>query len=145
MRRMLLALVATGLLVGAEAPGEAAARKEVVEQLKKLNDAFAQRDVATISRLVADEHVSVISPGVRRTKTEDIRSLSDYQLTGYVMHDSKVAFLGNDTALVTYRATITGKFKGQPYPENNYVSSLWVRRGGKWVEVYYQETAAEKK
>ena len=51
-----------------------------------------------------------------------------------------VKFLGKDAALVTYPVTLKGTFRGRAVPARNFVSAIWVRRGGQWRQTFYQET-----
>jgi hypothetical protein len=60
-----------------------------------------------------------------------------------VPEDMAVAGFDENTALLTYRAeqdTMCGK---SAVPSPAWVSSLFVRRNGKWVNALYQHTKAE--
>ena len=37
-----------------------------------------------------------------------------------------------------------GTFAGQPLPSKTYSSTVWTKKGGKWMAVYHQETTAAK-
>ena len=43
-------------------------------------------------------------------------------------------------ALVTYRATIRGTYKGKEVPSPVQAGEVWVKRDGKWIQASYQET-----
>jgi hypothetical protein len=45
--------------------------------------------------------------------------------------------------MILYKSYLKGKYKGEPFEENLHVSSEWARRGGKWLNVFYHETAAQ--
>lgn len=138
----LLSLPMLFSLFAAVAQAQEAANKELLDAFEKLNAAFVAKDAKTISRYMADDHVAIISAGVRRTKSDDEKKLADYNMNSYKAEDVKVTMLGKDAALITYRAIIKGTFKGKPYSEKNYATATWVYRNGQWREFYYQETAA---
>ncbi len=46
--------------------------------------------------------------------------------------------------MIVYKAHLKGTYKGEPFKDDLYASSEWVRRGGKWLNVFYHETAARK-
>ena len=51
---------------------------------------------------------------------------------------------GQDVALLTYKVTEKGTFRGAALPPTpSYVSSEYIRRGGKWVNVFTQTTGAK--
>jgi hypothetical protein len=60
--------------------------------------------------------------------------------SNYKIEGLKVRSITPDVALVSYRATITGTYKGKEVPWPVTLAKLWVRRHGKWLEASYQET-----
>ena len=46
------------------------------------------------------------------------------------------------TALVLYKWTGAGTMMGQPVPSPTYASTVWTKKGGKWVAIFHQETTA---
>ena len=46
---------------------------------------------------------------------------------------------------MTFQSTVNGTFKGKPLPAKLTVVTVWVQRGGKWLEVFYQATALDAK
>ena len=64
-------------------------------------------------------------------------------LTDYAMEDVKVTLFNADVALVTYKVTEKGSFKGEQLPSKPYyVGSGYLKRTGKWVNIYTQTTLA---
>ena len=51
----------------------------------------------------------------------------------------------SNTALVTYRADQTTTCNGAPVPSPVWVSSLYLKRGGRWLNALYQQTPIPKK
>lgn len=51
--------------------------------------------------------------------------------------------MSKDAYLLTYTITMDGSYKGQAVPPlPTYVSTLYVKRGPKWLGFYHQETMA---
>ncbi len=142
MKAKMLMVLVTGLLIGAHAPQEEEdASKEIEEALAKLNLAFKDRDVAVIKQLTTPDHIA-ITPfyGEPQARAEEIKSLPDLKVTEYTEGKFNVRFLSKEVVLITYPLQVKGTFKGKKLFSKNYASSVWVKRGGKWLEAFYQET-----
>ena len=144
MRPKLLLILFAALLLAADAPKDNVA-KDVEKALRALNDAFKNRDVEAVGRLMADSHVAITSYyGGPQNKAEQLKSLPDLKMSEYGMGEVKITAIGKDTALVTYPLTLKGTYKGKELPAKNYAAAVWVLQGGKWLETFYQETPLEK-
>ncbi len=137
-------LLIVGLLLGAQVQGEAGAEKDVRQALIKLNEAFGKGDADTIKAMLTEDHVAVLAVGIRQTRADALRQPADPKYTAYQTLDLKVTLLSEDVALLTFRAKVKGTYRGAPYPEDNLCSAIWVRRSGRWLERYYQETPVSK-
>ncbi len=115
--------------------------KEIEEALVKLSQAFKDRDVAVIKRLTTPDHI-VIRPfyGEPKARAEEIKSLPDLKVTESTAGKFSTTFLSKEVVLITYPLQQKGTFKGKEMFSKNYASSVWVKRGGKWAEAFYQET-----
>jgi hypothetical protein len=45
---------------------------------------------------------------------------------------------------VSYKWTGAGTFQGQPMPGTVYASTIWTKKGDKWVATFHQESEAKK-
>ena len=73
---------------------------------------------------------------------EDVKK---FRLESFTIEGAKVRVLTREVAIVSYRLTYTGaEGKAEAKTKVLLSSSTWVERGGRWVNVYYQETAAKK-
>jgi hypothetical protein len=103
-----------------------------------------KKDWKAYDRLLAEDFVWVDASGVIAGRTPVVRYLSDLDLKDYSLEDVQVTMLSKDVALLTYKVTQQGAFRGQALPSApSYVSSEWVRRGGRWVNVFTQMTEAK--
>ena len=75
---------------------------------------------------------------------DQVASLPDLKYAQTIVGDVSVAMLGPDTALRSFTAELSGSFKGRPIPRRAFVSSVWVKQDGAWVEKFYQVTALRR-
>jgi hypothetical protein len=59
------------------------------------------------------------------------------ELSGVDVH-----FVADDAAIVTYHVKAAGFDHGKAFLLDSYASSLWMRRNGTWLNVFYQATPA---
>ncbi|MGL6096695.1 MAG: nuclear transport factor 2 family protein [Fimbriiglobus sp.] len=144
MTRRILAVFAGLVLAAPTRADDAAAVKEIETALKELNAAFETGTPAAITKLMTDNHGAVTPWAGRQTRDEQIKTLPDLKLTAYKPGKMTITLIGADGALVTYPLAMTGTFRGNPVPADSHAAAVWVRRGGAWKELYYQETAATK-
>ncbi len=141
MKRKMLAILATGLLLGADYPRDKQAAKEVEKAITALNEAFHARDVDQIKALITDDYLAVTTYyGGPLNKVGQLKSLPDHKFTEYSPGKIQVTMLSKDTALARFILVQKGTYKGRPMPARSFASAVWVRRAGKWQEAFYQET-----
>jgi uncharacterized protein (TIGR02246 family) len=146
MTRTTLAVLAVGLLLGADTTKDDPAAKDVEKAITTLNEAFQKRDAEAIKPLLTEDHVAVtVYYGGPQAVRDQLASLPDLKLTEYAAGKLQVTLLGKDAALVTYELAMNGTFKGKEVPRKSYASAVWVNRGGKWLELHYQQTPLEGK
>ncbi len=146
MRLKILAAVAAGLALGADAPREASSAQEVEKAIAALNQAFHLQDAAKVKALMTDDHVAVTPYyGGPLDRAQLLKSIPDHKLTKYAPGKVRVTLLGKEAALVTYPLAMAGTYKGKLVPAKSFASAVWVRRGGRWREAFYQETPLDAK
>ncbi len=106
---------------------------------RRVLEALKAGDMETFASLLTDDAMEHTPQGLQ-SKAQIIESLKDGRLLEYTMADLKVTQVDKDAALVTYRTT--GKFSahGQEGAYDARATSLWVKRNGKWLAVFHQET-----
>jgi len=142
LARLLLSAAVTIACSSAFAADDA--EKDVGKAITVLNDAFKVADPEKIKPLLTEDHLSVTSWGGTQNREQSLKTLPDLKLKEYAAGKLKIVILGPDAALVTYPLGLKGTFKGKELPATNFASAVWVRKGGKWLESYYQETSVEK-
>lgn len=121
-------------------PSEAA-----LEAIEKASwDDIKKKDWDALGKLFASDFIEVLDDGVH-DKAGTLVAIKDLELSDVSYSDWKMTTIDNDAALLTYKTTIKGKYKGQDIPPGPYYeASAYVNRNGEWLGIYYQETRGEK-
>ncbi|MFN2455802.1 MAG: nuclear transport factor 2 family protein [Pyrinomonadaceae bacterium] len=110
-----------------------ALEKQSWQEWKNKNGGFFQT-------LLTDEAVNVGVGGLSN-KSQIVKSTtSDCEIKSFSVDNFKVVMLDKDAALLTYTAMQDGVCGGKTIPSKVLASSVYVKRGGKWLNAFYQET-----
>ena len=143
MRARLFALLAVAVV--APAMGLAADRSRDVAELKRLSDAWDQAIIRKDEKAIADnmaEDFRQIDPRANlETKKSFVAGIMDPKLSidPYTVEDFEVRLYG-DTALLSGRTHMTGKYDGQVFESNYRYIDIYVRENGTWKIVSVQIT-----
>jgi len=144
VRAQLLALLAAAALV----PTMAAAaenRERDVAELTRLSDAWDKAIIRKDEKAIADnmaEDFRQIDPRANlETKKSFVAGILDPKLTidPYTVEEFEVRLYG-DTALLSGRTHMTGKYDGEVFESNYRYIDIYVRRDGTWKIVSVQIT-----
>ena len=145
-----LALSLAGLVIGlavqvtVASAGDAATIEEIKRAASVLDQAFTQQDVALINSMVTSDHLATTPYyGKSVDIAEQIETLDDFKARLFDVTNEKVDLLGDGAALIMFEKSYEGTFKGVPLPKRVFVSSLWEKSDGKWLQRLYQETAID--
>ena len=77
-------------------------------------------------------------------KAQYVKAIIDNNCTvsRYSLDNTKVTMLGKDVALLTYRYAHDAVCGGKPEASPLWASTVYVRRGGKWLIAFHQEIPA---
>lgn len=150
MRTAVLTLLSVALFgqpSGAQPPAETTTLLTTLAKLEKDSwEAMKRQDAKFFQSFMADDFAGVFADGQAVTKRDFVEMLGEYKLVRYEMGEAKLLPVGPDAAFVLYPVKYEGTFKGQKVKvAGAQASSLYVRRNGKWVELFYQETEIAKK
>lgn len=107
-------------------------------------DALKNRDKKTYGDLLDDDYQGVeVDKRGERNKLQSINEIGELNLVDYTMWGLKVTPLGPDATFVVYEITMQFPHSSQVRYLRIYIGSLWVKRGGQWKELHYQETAVK--
>lgn len=104
-------------------------------------EALEKKDYDTFANYLASDYLEVGEDAVF-DKTTLVNGLKDLITTDATFADWKMLAINKDAVILMYEVTIKGSFKGHTIPPGPYrASSAWVNRDGKWLAIYYQQTA----
>jgi ketosteroid isomerase-like protein len=132
LRALLIATVVILLAV----PAGADTADEGERAVRAIQAAFDQGDVETLRGLMTEDHVSTLTYAHFSNAAELLKALADYQFSEYKISALRVKPLTQDVALASHHATITGTYQGREVPSPVQVTTVWVKRGGKWLEAF---------
>ncbi|MGE0714586.1 MAG: nuclear transport factor 2 family protein [Alphaproteobacteria bacterium] len=149
-RRVLVQGLAAAALLGgcaampAEAPADRAALQAHLMGLEIASwQYFKDKDVAAMGAYHGDGAMLVFADGSRFTEAEYLAIMPSFDVESFAVDrgSAHTILVSPDVAILMYRASYTAGMKGQrPTTTSVISSSTYVRRGGKWLSVLYQET-----
>ena len=106
--------------------------------------AWQHHDGNFFQNFLSDDHVEVGTTGIA-TKAQVVAYVASPAcvVTSYAVDHFHVTRFDDNTALLTYRAEQNTTCGNAPVPSPTWVSSLFVRRNGRWVNALYQHTKVE--
>jgi hypothetical protein len=120
-----------------------ALEKALIANENKVADALMKKDKAAFASLVAADGWSIDGNGFMKN-SDMTAALDQLVIKNYKISDEKVSWVDPNTAIVAYKWTGSGTFAGQPFPSSVYASTVWTKKGDKWVAVFHQESEAAK-
>ncbi|MDR7296976.1 ketosteroid isomerase-like protein [Pelomonas aquatica] len=135
-RALLLTAMAVAGIAQASPPTLAAQLKA---QADAWDRAIVAKDRAAIEANMADDFRQIDARGNVETKASFVDGLvsPDLVLHPYTVEDFEVRVYG-DTALLSGRTRMTGRYQGQPFDTHYRYIDVYVKRGGAWQIVSVQ-------
>jgi ketosteroid isomerase-like protein len=91
--------------------------------------------------LTADDAIFMDSRGAA-SKAEVMNNTRNFRLTSYTMNDLRLVRVSSNAGVLLYQLDEAGTSHGKDFTAKVNVSSLWEKRGGKWLCLFSQETTA---
>lgn len=114
---------------------------QVEARVRKLWEAFKNKDKATLSGLL-DDNFRMFEEGLSAfsDKKGEVNAVDEFELVSYTLGDFNVKLTSPNTAVVTYIAQYEGKSGGETSKAKSVFGEVWTRTGGQWKNLYLQET-----
>jgi hypothetical protein len=104
-------------------------------------EALKNKDKKAYADLLADDYQGVEVDGQgERNKIQALNELPNGNVYNYTFWGFKLIPLGPDAAFVIYEVTLQFPPRSVTRYSRLYITELWVKRGGAWKELHYQET-----
>lgn len=121
--------------------------KMLRENLMKLEqmawEAWKNKEAKFFESFLTDNAVGIVPMGVWK-KVDVVKEIASANclLKSYSLDNYEVTMVNSTTALLTYRAEQDFACGGKQEPARVLASSLFVKRGDRWLGVFHQETPA---
>jgi hypothetical protein len=140
-----LAVVCLAIANGQTTTSESDEVKEHLIKLEKQSwEAWKNRDSKFFQDFLSDDHVEVGFGGLtNKAQVVAVVGSTVCTVKSYKLDRFEMKMLDKDTALLTYweeQDTVCNK----QVPSPCWVTSLYMRRGDKWLNVFYQQTQIQK-
>lgn len=107
--------------------------------------AWKDKDPNSFEDMIPDDVVNVADGMVEHGKQAILKDLSSgvCSVKSFSLSDFSFQWVDKDAVMLTYAATQDATCAGKKQPGKVIASSLWVKKNGKWVSPFHQETAVE--
>ena len=142
----ILTLVTLALNASSRAQTEENATRENLIKLEKQSwEAWKNRNAPFFKEFLSDDHVEVGFYGLANKK-QVLATVASPACTvrNYSVDQFNVTLLDANTALLTYHAAQETTCNDKAVPSPVWVSSLYMMRGDRWLNVFYQQTQTTK-
>ncbi len=111
--------------------------KQAWEAWKTKNGAFFQT-------LLSEDSIQVGSEGVANKATiVKVIASPMCEVRSYSMDNFQMIMMDKKTAILTYKAMQDATCGGKTIPSSVWATSMYVKRDGKWVSNFHQETPVQ--
>ena len=133
-------LLVSGLTAKPESGDEATIKEQLIKLEKQSWEAWKNRDGKFFQGFLSDDHVEVGFNGLTN-KSEVVAFVGSPVCTvkSYKLDHFEMKLLNKNTALLTYWEA-QDTLCHNPVPSPCWVSSLYIKRGDRWLNVLYQQT-----
>jgi hypothetical protein len=114
-----------------------------VELETQVWEALRRGDAEADRRLLSEDFLGVYPTGFADRSAHAGELADGPTVADYELHDPRILKVSEDDVLLAYRADWHALVAGERGAlESMYVSSLWCRRAGAWVNVFSQDCPA---
>jgi hypothetical protein len=130
---------------GAKMGGDDALKADLVAMERKAWEAWKNKNADFFRTYLSDDAINNGREGVE-TKDQIVRGVAtdDCEVRSYSFDEGSFALrrIDADAAILTYKANQDYTCNGRVGPTPVWVSTVYVKRRGKWLNMLYQETQA---
>lgn len=118
--------------------------EDLVRLESQVWQALVDGDADADRRMLSDDFLGVYPTGFADRESHVGQLLDGATVTSFALHDARLLVVSDSAVILSYRAEFkrpTSTALSQM--QSAYVSSLWCRREGAWINVFSQDTPAE--
>jgi hypothetical protein len=113
--------------------------KNIVSREKLAWEATRTKDKAGLAALLSEDFTEITDDGVF-DKSQILANLDHLTVTSYSPRKVRVRKLAPDAVMLIFQVTVEGNYHGHNFHADSNAASLWMNRGGKWLNVHFQES-----
>jgi len=140
----LIAVVSVCLAQASPAkPAKSASNETAITHLETSAwEAYKNKQADAFKKLMSEDYCGEYAEGIKNLDRE-VADMAKADLRDYSLADMKVAFPSTDVAVITYKSTIQQTSEGKDMSGTYNSGSIWVKKGGKWLEIFHTEVKAQ--
>ena len=106
--------------------------------------AWKDHNAKPVEALFTDDSISVADGGVFKGKEQVLKSITDARcvVNSFSLSDFSYMWLDKGTVVMTYAATQDATCDGKKQAGKVFATSIWQKKGSKWLSLFHQETEA---
>lgn len=123
-------------------PAKSASNEKAITDLEKSAwESYKSKQADAFKKLMSQDYCGAYADGVK-TLDMEVADMAKTDLRDYSLADMKVVFPSADVAVITYKTTMQETSEGKDMSGTYTSSSVWVKKGGKWLGVFHTEVKA---
>jgi ketosteroid isomerase-like protein len=116
------------------------AKAEIIALENSAYEAWKSKDANFWSTFLSEKFVGWGSRGkVGKALAIKEHARADCEVKSYALSEEHVSSLGENGALITYKATVNGTCGGEKLPMNSRAATIYARDGEKWKPIFHAE------
>ena len=106
--------------------------------------AWKDHDAKPVEAWTPDDSFSVADGGIFKGKEQVLKSITDARcvVNSFSLSGFSYMLLDKYTVVMTYAATQDATCEGKKQAGKVFATSIWQKKGGKWLSPFHQETEA---
>lgn len=103
-------------------------------------DHLRAHDADAVRAETSEDFIMIGADGTRGDRQSYVDFVADtnYEFDEPVRSEPETIVISPDAVLVIYTMQSQGKFQGEPFTNQEHLSSLWQKRAGKWLNTFLQ-------
>jgi hypothetical protein len=104
--------------------------------------AWKDHNANPVEASFTDDSISIADGGVFKGKQQVLKSITDPRcvVNSFSLSDFSYMWLDKDTVVMTYAATQDATCDSKQQAAKVLATSIWQKKGGKWLSPFHQET-----
>ena len=121
-------------------PDAASVETRITSNLHQMYEAEKRRDLKFVLSHLAEDFAEVAGDGKIYHRADIEAGWSEVRLNDYQLSDCVFKLMTSDAAYLSCNMQVDATYKGQPFPRQVRVTTLWTHRGGEWLIRFEQGT-----